>query len=164
MTLRRKLLLVALCTLALPVAGWLYVRQMENLLRDGQAQALTASARAVARSLAVTGATLPDSAEGWYVQHADTPITVDGYGDDWAPLTPWSEPVGTRGKLLLAQDDNWLYLWLDVRDSRRIRAEVDDPLVLRADHVVLTLARGSAQQPLPPRLGLLPVAGIQQRV
>ena len=55
MSLRRKLLLVALCTLALPVAGWLYVRQMENLLRDGQAQALTASARAVARSLAVTG-------------------------------------------------------------------------------------------------------------
>ena len=30
MTLRRKLLLVALCTLALPVAGWLYVRQMET--------------------------------------------------------------------------------------------------------------------------------------
>ena len=38
MTLRRKLLLVALCTLALPVAGWLYVRQMETLLREGQAQ------------------------------------------------------------------------------------------------------------------------------
>ena len=51
MTLRRKLLLVALCTLALPVAGWLYVRQMETLLREGQAQALTASARAMARSL-----------------------------------------------------------------------------------------------------------------
>ncbi len=146
MTLRRKLLLVALCTLALPVAGWLYVRQMENLLRDGQAQALTASARAVARSLAVTGAALPDASQGWYVQAADTPITVDGYGDDWAPLTPWSEPVGTRGKLLLARDASWLYLWLDVRDSRRTRAEADDPLVLRADHVVLTLVRGSAQR------------------
>ena len=68
MTLRRKLLLVALCTLALPVAGWLYVRQMENLLRDGQAQALTASARAVARSLSVTGARLPASRDDWYVQ------------------------------------------------------------------------------------------------
>ncbi|MGA0586961.1 ATP-binding protein [Dyella sp. KRB-257] len=146
MSLRRKLLLVALCTLALPVAGWLYVRQMENLLRDGQAQALTASARAVARSLVVTGAALPDARQGWYVQNADTPITVDGYGDDWAPLTPWSEPVGTRGKLLLARDANWLYLWLDVRDSRRTRAEADDPLVLRADHVVLTLVRGTARR------------------
>jgi len=146
MTLRRKLLLVALCTLALPVAGWLYVRQMENLLRDGQAQALTASARAVARSLAVAGAGLPESGSAWYVQPVQTPITVDGYGDDWAPLTPWSQAVGSRGKLLLAQDDAWLYLWLDVRDSRRTRAETDDPLVLRADHVVLSLARGDAQR------------------
>ncbi len=90
MTLRRKLLLVALCTLALPVAGWLYVRQMETLLREGQAQALQASARAVARSLVVTGAVTPQDGSVWYVQHATNPITVDGYGDDWAPLTPWS--------------------------------------------------------------------------
>ncbi|MEW5836457.1 MAG: ATP-binding protein [Pseudomonadota bacterium] len=146
MTLRRKLLLVALCTLALPVAGWLYVRQMENLLRDGQAQALTAAARAVARSLAVAGAGLPEGDRAWYVQPAQTPITVDGYGDDWAPLTPWSQPVGSRGKLLLAQDASGLYLWLDVRDSRRTRADVDDPLVLRADHVVLALSRGDARR------------------
>lgn len=146
MTLRRKLLLVALCTLALPVAGWLYVRQMENLLRDGQAQALTASARAVARSLAVAGAGLPEGDQAWYVQPVQTPITVDGYGDDWAPLTPWSQPVGARGKLLLAQDASGLYLWLDVRDSRRTRADVDDPLVLRADHVVLALSRGNLQR------------------
>ncbi|AND69906.1 histidine kinase [Dyella thiooxydans] len=146
MTLRRKLLLVALCTLALPVAGWLYVRQMENLLRDGQAQALTASARAVARSLAVAGAGLPEGDRAWYVQPAQTPITVDGYGDDWAPLTPWSQAVGARGKLLLAQDASGLYLWLDVRDSRRTRADIGDPLVLRADHVVLALSRGDLQR------------------
>jgi two-component system, OmpR family, sensor histidine kinase ChvG len=59
MSLRQKLLLVALCTLALPVAGWLYVRQMETLLRQGQEQALTATATAGARSLAVTDAPLP---------------------------------------------------------------------------------------------------------
>ena len=77
MNLRRKLLLVALCTLALPVAGWLYVRQMEALLRDGQAQALLASAGAVARSLVVTGAVQPESGRAWYVQQAPGPITVD---------------------------------------------------------------------------------------
>ena len=106
MTLRRKLLLVALCTLALPIAGWLYVRQMETLLREGQAQALLASANAVARSLVVTGAVAPTSGRGWYVQPAPSPITVDGYGDDWAPLTPWSQSLGARGKLLLAADDD----------------------------------------------------------
>jgi len=142
MTLRHKLLLVALCTLALPVAGWLYVRQMETLLREGQAQALTASARAMARSLVVTDAPLPPGEPVWYVQKAANPITVDGYGDDWAPLTPWSQPLGGRGKLLLAEDADWLYLYADVRGARRTRADADDPNALAADHLVLSLGKG----------------------
>jgi dedicated sortase system histidine kinase len=139
MTLRRKLLLVALCTLALPVAGWLYVRQMETLLREGQAQALLASANAVARSLVVTGAVAPASGRGWYVQPAPSPITIDGYGDDWAPLTPWSQSLGARGKLLLAADDDGLYLYADVRATRRTRADADDANALAADHLILAL-------------------------
>ena len=142
MTLRRKLLLVALCTLALPVAGWLYVRQMETLLREGQAQALTASARAMARSLVVTDAPLPPAEPGWYVQQAVNPITVDGYGDDWAPLTPWSQPLDKRGKLLLAEDAEWLYLYADVRSAHRTRADAGDPNALLADHLVLSLGKG----------------------
>ncbi len=150
MSLRQKLLLVALCTLALPVAGWLYVRQMETLLREGQADALLASARAVARSLVVTGAVLPEDANGWYVQEATSPITVDGYGDDWAPLTPWSQSLGSssnsRGKLLLSQDSDWLYLYADIRDTRRTRADADDANALAADHLILTLANATGKQ------------------
>ncbi|MGN6282448.1 ATP-binding protein [Frateuria sp.] len=145
MNLRRKLLLVALCTLALPVAGWLYVRQMETLLREGQAQALTASARAVARSLVATGATLPREAQGWYVEQATTPITIDGYGDDWAPLTPWSQPLGARGSVLLAEDADGLYLYVQQRGIKRVRADADDPGALRADHLVLELERGDTR-------------------
>ncbi|MGN2245392.1 ATP-binding protein [Frateuria sp. GZRR35] len=145
MNLRRKLLLVALCTLALPVAGWLYVRQMETLLREGQAQALTASARAVARSLVATGATLPREAQGWYVEQATTPITIDGYGDDWAPLTPWSQPLGARGSVLLAEDADGLYLYVQQRGIKRVRADADDSGALRADHLVLELERGDTR-------------------
>jgi dedicated sortase system histidine kinase len=156
MTLRRKLLLVALCTLALPIAGWLYVRQMETLLRDGQAQALLASARAVARSLVVIGAVHPQESDGWYVQQTPGPITVDGYGDDWAPLTPWAQPLGAvptagqasrpRGKLLLAEDADALYLYVDVADTRRTRADVDDANALAADHVILSLGNSAGQR------------------
>ncbi len=150
MSLRQKLLLVALCTLALPVAGWLYVRQMETLLREGQAQALLASARAVARSLVVTGAVRPGDASGWYVQQATSPITVDGYGDDWAPLTPWSQPFGAapngRGKLLLAQNSDWLYLYAEVPDTRRTRADAEDADALAADHLILTLGSAAGQR------------------
>jgi two-component system sensor histidine kinase ChvG len=149
-SLRKKLLLVALCTLALPIAGWLYVRQMESLLREGQADALLASARAVARSLVVTGAVLPEDANGWYVQQATSPITIDGYGDDWAPLTPWSQALGPatnpRGKLLLAQDADWLYLYADVRDPRRTRADASDANALAADHLILVLTNAAGRQ------------------
>ena len=143
MTLRQKLLLVALCTLALPVAGWLYVRQMETLLREGQAQALVASARAVARSLAVTNGSLPSTSQGWYVQQATSPITVDGYGDDWAPMTPWSQALGRHAKVLLAEDGSGLYLFIDVRTAQRTRADAGDANAQSADHVILELAHGA---------------------
>ena len=146
MTLRRKLLLVALCTLALPVAGWLYVRQMEGILREGQAQALEASAEAVARSLVAIGAPLPVTTPGWYVQRALDPITVDGYGDDWAPLTPWAQPLGARGKLMLAEDAHWLYLFARVPTTHRVRADADEPDALQADHLTLALAADGRQR------------------
>jgi dedicated sortase system histidine kinase len=150
MTLRRKLLLVALCTLALPVAGWQYARQMESLLREGQAQALLASARAVARSLAVTGAVQAPGDAGWYVQTAVNPITVDGYADDWAPLTPWRQPLGStggaEGSLLLARDGDGLYLYAQVSDTRRTRADAGDANALAADHLILALANEAGQQ------------------
>jgi two-component system, OmpR family, sensor histidine kinase ChvG len=143
MSLRQKLLLVALCTLALPIAGWLYVRQMETLLRQGQEQALTATATAVARSLAVTDVPLPQPGNGWYVQQAVNPITIDGYGDDWAPMTPWSQAVGKSGKLLLAEDDNGFYIYVDVRAPRRTRADAGDPNAMSSDHLILDLVQGS---------------------
>lgn len=146
MSLRRKLLLVALCTLALPIAGWSYVRQMETLLRDGQAQALLASAQVVARSLVVTDAAEFGRGPSWYIQKAVNPITVDGYGDDWAPLTPWSQPFVGRGKLLLAEDSSGLYLFARVADTRRTRADANDPDALAADHLILALGNAVGQR------------------
>ncbi len=146
MTLRRKLLLVALCTLALPIAGWFDVRQMETLLRNGQAQALQASAQVVARSLIVTHAVAPADGPSWYVQHAPGPITVDGYGDDWAPLTPWNQPFARRGQLLLAEDDGGFYLYARVADTRRTRADTEDANALLADHLILTLGNADGQR------------------
>ena len=50
-SLRAKVLLVALVLLVIPWVGYVHVTQMEALLRDGQEQALAATARAVATAL-----------------------------------------------------------------------------------------------------------------
>jgi len=50
-SLRTKLALVALVLLALPWAGYEYVREMERFLLEGEEQALLATARAVATAL-----------------------------------------------------------------------------------------------------------------
>ena len=49
--LRAKLALVALTLLALPWAGWMYVREMERFLLAAQEEALAATARAIATAL-----------------------------------------------------------------------------------------------------------------
>src|SRR5712691_7551244 len=51
LSLRTKLALVALVLLALPWAGYEYVREMERFLLEGEEQALLATARAVATAL-----------------------------------------------------------------------------------------------------------------
>src|ERR1700751_5778955 len=114
MSLRFKLLLIALSTLALPLAGWLFVLQMEELLRQGQEQTLIASAKALARSLDALKATLPPRGTALYVHHTPKKISVDGYADDWAALAPYAQKLGPpsdaqRLTLLLCADDNWFY-------------------------------------------------------
>ena len=146
MTLRRKLLLVALSTLALPWAGWLYVRQMEQLLRRSQEQALLATAFALSRGLVAVGANLPTSAKGWYVQNARQPIVVDGYGDDWASLSPWVQRPWPGVRVQLVQDAAWLYMHIEVNDATHTRADAQDSEADDADHVELILARGAQQR------------------
>src|SRR5262252_9139189 len=51
LSLRIKLALVSVLLLALPWAGYSYVREMERFLLDGEEQALLATARAVATAL-----------------------------------------------------------------------------------------------------------------
>jgi two-component system sensor histidine kinase ChvG len=147
MSLRFKLLLLALSTLALPLAGWLIVRQMEELLRQGQEQTLTASAKALARSLAALKTVLPPAGQAFYVHPCAGDMRVDGYADDWATLMRYAQNIGPaddaqKAKLLLCTDSDYLYLLAIVRDTTRTRVDANDEMALLRDHVTLSLARG----------------------
>jgi dedicated sortase system histidine kinase len=148
MTLRRKLLLVALSTLALPWAGWLYVRQMEHLLRNSQEQALLAIAFALDRGLVAIGADMPTADKGWYVQAAPQPIVIDGSDRDWAPLAQWAQQPWDGVTVQLANDTAWLYMRIQVNDDSETGSRLDaqDAAAIEADHVVLELVRGKRQR------------------
>lgn len=93
MSLRRQLILVSLLLLTLPWAGCQFVREIEDTLRQGQARALQATARAVATSFSGQPRLLyprperlrtpPDTERSLYARVAEAPIIVDGYADGW---------------------------------------------------------------------------------
>jgi two-component system, OmpR family, sensor histidine kinase ChvG len=146
MSLRFKLLLIALSMLVLPVAGWLIVRQMEELLRQGQEQTLIASAQALARSLDALKAELPPTGSVLYVHDLTHSIAIDGYADDWENLIAHAQNLGPpddaqKLKLLIGSNSDWLYLFAIVRDTTRNRADAADAYVQTHDHLTLTLER-----------------------
>jgi dedicated sortase system histidine kinase len=147
MSLRLKLLLVALSTLALPWAGWQFVRQTEALLREGQEQALLASAGTLAKAFAAAG-TAASSAPVLYVHPLAHRIAVDGYADDWTELTRYAQALGPardaqKLRVVLARNRDGLYLLADVRDATRTRADAADARAATSDHLALTLTYGA---------------------
>ena len=145
MSLRIKFLLVALSTLALPWAGWQFVRQTEGLLRQGQEQALLASAGTLAKAFAAGGVAWPASAV-LYVHRLAQRIVVDGYADDWSEVQSDAQALGPaqdaqKLRVLAGENADGLYVLAEVRDATRTRVDASDPRASSSDHVTLVLAR-----------------------
>jgi two-component system sensor histidine kinase ChvG len=139
MSLRSKLLLLALSTLVLPWAGWQLVRQLESLLREGQAQAQLASAEALARAVAVQPIALPPPGAGFFVHRAAQPFVLDGYDEDWRVqgIAPGASVGGLA--FALAEHGDALHLIVAMRDRSRVRADAHWPQAARADQLRLVL-------------------------
>jgi two-component system sensor histidine kinase ChvG len=143
MTLRGKLLLVALSILVLPWAGWQFVRQMEFLLRQGQEQALLASAEALARSIAVRPGRLPPATPGWFVHRLEFAPRLDGESGDWQGAQ--ADPYAFGGdrpwlRLSAARANERLHLLIQVDDRSRQRGEAHWPGDLEFDRLRLRIS------------------------
>lgn len=148
MSLRLKLLLVALSTLTLPWAGWQLVRQTEALLREGQEQSLLASANTLARALAALDVAAPTPGSSLYVHARTNELRIDGYASDWQAFRADAQMIGGDGgsdrlRVMLAADAQWLYLFAEVRDATRMRADARDAAVAVSDYLDLSFLRGN---------------------
>ncbi|MCQ3830783.1 histidine kinase [Microbulbifer elongatus] len=91
MKLRSQLVLLSLCTLALPWAGCQYLRQVDEALSQGQMQTLEATGNAIAARLASAPELIapdprrtgrPPGAQLYLHPLAQAPV-LDGYGEEW---------------------------------------------------------------------------------
>jgi len=131
-SLRRQLTLVSLLLLTLPWAGCQFVREIEDTLRQGQAQALQDTAQSIAASFSnKTDLLYPyperltepaEPARSLYAHVATGPIIVDGYADGWPG--DWSgefsnslNNITAAFRYQAATRHGQLYLLLQVEDS-----------------------------------------------
>lgn len=147
MSLRFKLLLVALSTLVLPWAGWQFVRQVERLLREGQEQALLASAHMLARAVEANTVPLPPAGAVYYLQASGERLGVDGYADDWSGLREYAQAVGPatdaqRLRVTIAQDRGEVHVLAEARDATRARFDPADPRAETSDAIEMVLVQG----------------------
>jgi len=129
MNLRTQMLLAGALTLAVPVIGWQSVKQLDESLRQTRvdAQSLTvANARlALVESDALQpvlqDSLTPATSADLYAQHADFPLFVDGYDDEWQNLSPSVVEFNNaqdKLRVRLATRDNRLYLFANVHDEK----------------------------------------------
>jgi two-component system sensor histidine kinase ChvG len=137
MRLRHQLLLLALSTLALPWAGWQFVRELERLLREGQSEIQMATAQTLARALGPSVAALPLAGDGLVAVPLQQPIALDGYAGEWNGVPRESLDARSRLHARAAFRDDALYLLVDVADRRRVAADAHWPQAPLSDHLQL---------------------------
>ena len=150
LSLRRQLLLLALIALVLPWAAWQALVQMENLLRQGQQQALEASGEAVARSLALRPALLPPAAPSLPVHALAASPRLDGDVSDWgdvaSPLETEAALPGVRFAVGHYNERRLVFIAVD--DVTPQRGEAHWPGDLAIDAVLLELDTSLGQMRL----------------
>lgn len=155
MHLRKQLLFLSLVTLALPWVGCQYIQEMDEALRLGQTNALTATAKAVSarltsdpelRSKLVKYTQLD---QPLYAHKLKSPLVLDGYDDDWisqgyayAPFSNTRSPDNTK-KIILGIWQNAIYVVIRIEKSTLRYFNPSQTSLSHCDHVILGIGDSS---------------------
>ena len=154
MTLNKQLLCVSLVLLCLPWAGCQYLREMEQIMRDGQQQTLMATTKTMAAVLSTQadllyphgirygyGENQNETAESLYFSPSPAAQWIDGYSDNWEtiPEVDYYNPTnGDEGiSLRTAIYGDQLFLFFDIKDDQVIFNNPTNSLMDDGDRIVL---------------------------
>ena len=154
-TLRAKLLVLSIVVLSVPYLGYEYMRGLEQHLRSNLELSLADAAQTIAGAMHENYQLFPyvepETVRSLFIHTLDKPLHVDGYTEDWinfldwADVYPFEEQQATGGgprsyyKLILAQDDQYLYALLQVHDDRIIYHRPTSEQTIDSDYVELVL-------------------------
>ncbi|MBD8525126.1 ATP-binding protein [Pseudomarimonas arenosa] len=141
MRLRTQLALVSLTLLLLPWAGWQLLKQMDALLRQGQAQNLLASADLLARNLERSRSLLAPGGVHWFAHSLARMPRLDGEFSEWPAVEPqrFAAAAGSQLTATLGQLGDSLYLRVQVRDASPQPADAHWARAAQSDHLRLAL-------------------------
>lgn len=158
MKLRSQLLLVTVLVVLIPMAGWQFVKGLEQSLRQAHEQTLIDSATAIARNLAID---LPEHwsgpSDGLYVHPLEGGIHLDGHDAEWERWLDQARTLETSSEtlearlLLAAHELGRLHLLLRVDDSSLV---FSDPADGPGDRVELIIVHDGRER----RVELAPMA------
>jgi dedicated sortase system histidine kinase len=149
--IRFKLLLVSLSLIAIPVAGYRFIQEMETFLRQAQDQNLNTSAQALTLLLRNSDQ-IPSThtPENRLYAHPSHPVILDGYADDWQELLPLAQSFSPSGsmpfRVLLSESPRYIYLLLLVEGRLPSYIQGANIEYAESDQVVLRLADTNGQQ------------------
>ncbi|MGD8999244.1 MAG: proteobacterial dedicated sortase system histidine kinase [Granulosicoccaceae bacterium] len=161
--LRSKLLLITLILLAIPWAGYEYVREMERFLRTGMENNQLDQARAIATVLHERDELFAPRADlsrqlqsgpTLYARKLEQPVQLDGYTDEWQALLEHSREYAAEHVLQSAGRYNptslsfqhlmgiWqrhLYVLFIVKDDHVVYRTPNSLHIDRSDHLQIVL-------------------------
>lgn len=151
-TIRTKLLFLAIAVLSIPYFGFEYLRELERYLQDALELSLADAARAVAAPLNERADLFPEVDENnnaIYVHDLIHRIQLDGYNDDWRSYLSWSDVYGEKTerkpsegdrlsfRIIVSQYQQYIYVFLQVKDRNIVYQETGATTSLNNDHVML---------------------------
>ncbi len=153
-SIKFKLLLVALSLLVIPWAGYRFIQETENFLRQSQETMLLGTAQAVATILHNRDEMFVSSHPVYegagadaaiYIHPLDSNIQIDGYIEDWTPylqnLWHYRGNDGTAFESLVGQRGNYLYLLFQVKDDHIVYQQPGSSRSDQGDHLDIAMQR-----------------------
>ncbi len=132
----RIVIFSSLFLLLLPVSGVYFVNKVEQALLQGQEEAESMTASAIALVLKGYTGLFNVNKNAIYVYPAVYPISIDGYDEDWYPLQHDFTSYGNgKFSLLMVSSKQYLYAYVKVNDKNIVYRDPRNIPLDTSDHI-----------------------------